>query len=135
MSIIAHQSDNMTILGEISYSVETKLSESDDSKAASKEVIRTPYLQLAFVVHVNGRQKSFRHSFKLIKRKDVKDLIAPGSTQWEDYTLTNWDEWHNVMNTLDAMGYTLSDYNETLPYQSHWQISKWIETLMQYEQN
>jgi len=129
MSIIAHQSDNMTILGEISYSEETKLSDT------SKEVIRTPYLQLSFVVHVNGRQKSFRHSFKLIKRKDVKDLIAHGSTQWEDYTLTNWDEWHNVMNTLDAMGYTLSDYNETLPYQSHWQITKWIETLMQYEPN
>lgn len=39
------------------------------------------------------------------------------------------------MNTLDAMGYNLSDYNETLPYQSHWQINKWIETLMSYESN
>jgi len=129
MSIIAHQSDNMTILGEISYSEETKLTD------ASKEVIRTPYLQLSFVVHVNGRQKSFRHSFKLIQYKDIPDLLPHVSNQLEEYTLENWNEWHNVMNTLDAMGYTLSDYNETLPYQSHWEIRKWIETLMQYEPN
>lgn len=75
MSIIAHQSDNMTILGEISYSEETKLT------SDSKEVIKTPYLQLTFVVHVNGRQKSFKHSFELIKRKNVPDLITPGSEQ------------------------------------------------------
>lgn len=75
MSIIAHQSDNMTILGEISYSEEHLCD-------TSKEVKRTPWLQLSFVVHVNGRQKSFRHSFKLIKRKDVPDLIGiPESKQ------------------------------------------------------
>lgn len=129
MSIVAHQSDNMTILGEISYSEETKLT------SDSKEVLRTPYIRLTFVVHVNGKQKSFQHSFQLIKRKDVPDLIWAESTSWNDYTLINWNEWHNVMNTLDPMGYTLSDYNETLPYQSHWQIIKWIETLMQYEPN
>ena len=127
MSIIAHQSDNMTILGEISYSEETKLTDT------SKQVLRHPHLRLTFVVHVNGRQKSFQHSFKLIKRKDVLDLITPESEQSEDYTLTNWNEWSNIMNTLDAMGYNLSDYNETMPYQSHWAIRKWIDDLMSYE--
>lgn len=51
MSIIVHQSDNMTILGEISYSEDTPFTDT------SKEVKRTPYIQLTFVVHVNGRQK------------------------------------------------------------------------------
>lgn len=129
MSIIAHQSDNMTILGEISYSEITKLTSN------SKEILRTPYLQLSFVVHVNGKQKSFRHSFKLIKRKDIPDYIWAESWSLEDYTLENWYEWQNVMITLDAMGYSLPDYNEITPYVSHGVIRKWIETLMQYEQS
>ncbi len=103
MSIIAHQSDNMTILGDISYSEVTNFLSSADLKEASNEIIRTPYINLVFVVHVNGKQKSFRHSFKLTKYKDVPDLVAPGSSQSEDYTLANWNEWHNVMSTLDAM--------------------------------
>lgn len=129
MSIIVHQSDNMTILGEISYSEDTPFTDT------SKEVKRTPYIQLTFVVHVNGRQKSFRHSFKLIQYKDIQDLLQHVSGQLEEYTLENWNEWHNVINTLESIWYTLSDHNDILPYQSYWQIRNWIETLMQYEQN
>lgn len=122
MSIIAHQSDNMTIIAEIRHCIEySPVSDAEDKKIQ--------YIMLNFVVHVNGRQKSFRHSFELAKQKDVWEL--PHYEDDDSYTLKNWYEWEKVMETLEAMGYTLEWYNKELPYQSRWVIKEWIQTLTQ----